>query len=215
MSDTQKLSKEQRRSLERATLAYAKHLGVAAEWLEGRGLDVEHARSKAFGVVVDPIPGHEHLRGRLAIPYLTDAGPVNMNFRCIQDHNCKEISEHAKYKRAKNSPSNLWGVQSVAWADDWIILTEGELDAFTWQQIGIPALAAPGAKAWQPHWAHLLEDFSRVYVIREGDDAGKQFWERVSSQVTNTIMVRLPDGEDSNSLFVSGGAESLIGRIKK
>lgn len=209
-----KLSQERRRSLERATLQYAAHLDDAAGWLEGRGLDLEHARSKAFGVVVDPIPGHEYLAGRLTIPYLTDAGPVNMNFRCIEPHNCKERG-HAKYTKARNSGSNLWGVQSIAHADDWIILTEGELDAFTWQQIGAPALAAPGAESWEDHWSHLLEDFSRVYVIAEGDKAGDSFWDKVSSRVTHTIKVKLPGGEDSNSLYVKGGAEALTSRIKK
>jgi hypothetical protein len=211
-----KLSKEQRRSLERATLRYSEHLDVAAEWLAGRGLDVEAARSKAFGVVIDPIPGHESRRGRLAIPYLTNAGPVNMTFRCLEDHNCKEVTGfHEKYMTQKGVGANLWGVQCVSWADEWIVLTEGELDAFTWQQIGFPALGVSGAEKWKDHWTYLLEDFSRVYVISEGDKAGDGFWDLVSSQVTNTIKVKLPDGEDSNSLFAKHGADALIGRIKK
>lgn len=210
-----KPSKEQRRSLERVTLAAARHLDVAAGWLADRGLDLEHARSSGLGVLTEEIPGFEHLRGRLAIPYLTDAGPVNLNFRCLQDHNCKEESNHSKYMKPKGLGSNLYGVQSVAWADEWIILTEGELDALTWQQIGVPALGAPGAKNFQSHWVNVLEDFSRVYVVSEGDKAGEEFWGLVSSQVTNTVKVKLPDGEDSNSLFVKGGRDALINRIKK
>ncbi len=210
-----KLSREQRRSLERATLAYAEHLDVAAEWLGDRAIDLEHARSNGLGVVTEPIPGHEHLVGRLCIPYLTDAGPVNLNFRCMQSHNCKEQANHSKYVKPKGAASNLYGVRCVSWADEWIILTEGELDALVWQQIGIPALGAPGAKNFQHHWINVLEDFSRVYVISEGDPAGEEFWKLVSSQVSNTIKVQLPEGEDSNSLFVRGGAEALIGRIKK
>lgn len=210
-----RLSREQRQSLERATLRYSEHIDAAKGWLEERGLDVEHVRSRAYGVVTDPIPGHEHFAGRLAIPYLTDAGPINMNFRCMENHKCKEVPNHAKYMKPKGASGNLYGVQSISWADDWIILTEGELDAETWQQIGVPALGAPGAKAWKDHWTNVLEDFARVYVIAEGDQAGEEFWKLVSSQVTNTIKVPLPNGEDSNSLFVKGGADALVSRIKK
>lgn len=195
-------------------LSYSKHLHAAAAWLEGRGLDREYAADRGFGVVVDPIPGHEHLVGRLAIPYLTKAGPVNMTFRCIEDHDCKAHG-HGKYMQSKGLDANLWGVQCVAWADEWIILTEGELDAFTWQQIGWPALGVSGASKWQDYWVNVLEDFSRVYVIAEGDTAGENFWSLVSSKVTNAIKVRLPAGEDSNSLFIKEGAEALTSRIRK
>jgi len=209
------LSKEQRQYLERATLTYATHLDEAAEWLAGRGLDLEHARSKGLGVVRDPIPGHENLTGRLAIPYLTDVGPVNMNFRCIQNHNCKEIPHHAKYMKRKGSPTNLYGVQSASWADDWIVVTEGEIDALVWQQIGVPAIGVPGAENWKDHWNNVFEDFSRVHLAEDGDDAGKDLWIAMSENLTNVIRMKMPDGEDTNSMFQKSGKDYLLSRIKK
>lgn len=213
------LSKEQRQYLERATLQYADNLDDAAGWLEARGLSLEFAASRGLGVVRDPLPGHEGAVGRLAIPYLTDKGPVNMNFRCIEDHNCKEIPRHPKYWKRKGSPTNLYGVQSVAWAEDWIVVTEGEIDAMIWQQIGVPALGIPGAENWKAHWANLLEDFSRVYLAEDGDDAGKDLWIAMSEHIdqSNTLVVRMrmPDGEDSNSMYLKAGKDYLLGRIKK
>ncbi len=214
-----KLSKEQRQYLERAWETYSPHLGVAEGWLAGRGLSLEFAASRGLGVVVNPLPGHERAEGYLAIPYLTKAGPVNFQFRCIQDHNCKEIPGHAKYERRKGSGVNLYGVQSLAWAEDWIVVTEGEIDALTWQQIGVPALAVPGAESWKEHWANLLEDFSRVYLAEDGDNAGKDLWIAMSEHIdqSNTMVVRMrmPDGEDSNSMYLKRGKDYLIGRIKK
>lgn len=209
------LSKEQRRYLERATLTYAENLDDAAVWLAGRGIDLEHARSRGLGVVNDPLPGHENMVGRLAIPYLTDVGPVNLNFRCIQDHNCKEIAHHKKYLKRKGSPTNLYGVQSASWADDWIVVTEGEIDALTWQQIGVPAIGVPGAENWKDHWVNVFEDFSRVYLAEDGDDAGKDLWIAMSENLTNVIRMKMPDGEDSNSMFLKAGADYLLGRIKQ
>lgn len=209
------LSREQRTYLERATLTYAENLGDAEGFLAGRGLDLEFARSKGLGVVRDPLPGHEAMTGRLAIPYLTNKGPVNMNFRCIEDHNCKEVAHHRKYLKRKGSPTNLYGVQSAFWADEWIVVTEGEIDALTWQQIGVPAIGVPGAENWMPHWANLLEDFSRVYLAEDGDDAGKDLWIASSENLSNVIRMRMPDGEDSNSMYLKYGKEYLLGRVKK
>ena len=92
-----KLSKEQRKYLVRAWETYAPHLGEAEGWLAGRGISLEHAERSGLGVVRDALPGHETASGYLAIPYLTDAGPVNFNFRCMQDHDCKTIPNHSKY----------------------------------------------------------------------------------------------------------------------
>lgn len=210
-----RLSKEQRQYLERAWETYSPHLGDAAEWLAGRGVDLEHARSRGLGVVREPIPGHENMVGRLAIPYLTDVGPVNMNFRCIQDHNCKEIPKHSKYMKRKGSSTNLYGVQSADWAEEWIVVTEGEIDALVWHQIGVPAMGVPGAENWQDHWVNVLEDFSRVYLAEDGDDAGKDLWIAMSENLTNVIRMKMPDGEDTNSMFLKEGEGYLLGRIKK
>jgi DNA primase len=209
------LSKEQRRYLEKATLQYAKHLDEAAEWLEVRGLDLEFARSNALGVVRDPLPGHEHLVGRLAIPYLTDVGPVNVSFRCLQDHDCKAQENHSKYMYKKGSGTNLYGVQTASWADEWIVATEGEIDALTWHQIGVPALGISGVKKWEDHWANVFEDFSRVYLAEDGDDAGKWLWDKMSSELNNVIRMKMPNGEDSNSVFVKYGKDRLLGMIRK
>jgi len=34
-----------------------------------------------LGVVVDPLPGHEQFLGRVAIPYVTPSGVVDIRFR--------------------------------------------------------------------------------------------------------------------------------------
>lgn len=209
------LSREQRTFLERATLRYADHLDEAAEWLEGRGLDLEFARSRGLGVVRDPLPGYEHLEGYLAIPYLTNKGPVNMSFRCLKDHNCKEIPHHSKMGKRKGSETRLYGVQAESWAEEWIVLCEGEIDALTYQQIGVPAFGVPGAEVWLPHWDNILMDFSRVYLAMDGDKAAEDLWNNATENLTNVIKMQMPDGEDVNSMFLKEGKDYLLSRIKK
>ncbi len=213
------LSKEQRRFLERATLQYAEHLDDAAEWLEGRGLDLEFARSRGLGVIRNPPAVHGHMNGRLAIPYLTDAGPVGIIARCIQDHKCSEIPNHDKIAKPKGQGNLLYGVQSLSWAEEWTVQVEGEIDALTWQQEGVPAISIPGAKNWKDHWVNILEDFSVIYSVTDGDKAGKELYERLTYEIdlsrTQVIKIEMPDGEDSNSMYVKLGGEYLLGRLKR
>lgn len=210
-----KLSKEQRRLLEETTLRYAERVDEAEEWLASRGIGLEFARSVGLGVVTDPPGQHMHMKGRLSIPYLTDAGPVAIVARCMEDHKCKEVADHSKMAKPNKQPNRLYGVQTASRADDWIVVTEGEIDALTWQQIGVPAIGVPGAEMWKPHWVNVFEDFSRVYLAEDGDDAGRDLWIKMSEELSNAIRMRMPDGEDSNSMFLKEGEAYLLSRIKK
>lgn len=207
------LSAEQRKSLARAQEEYSRNLTLAEEYLAGRAIDLAAASSAGLGVVVDPIPGNEYMRGRLAIPYMTPSGPVNMTFRCMQKHDCKEHS-HQKYMTWEGLDANLYNVSALEKANSSIAIAEGELDALSSSLAGIPCVGISGAEKWKPHWKNVFEDFERIYVWQEGDEAGKRFAKRMSIEV-GAIRVMLPVKEDVNSLWVSTGAEGLRARIRK
>ena len=222
------LSKEQRKFLETTAAQYAENLPAAAEWLEGRGIDLEHAAYEGLGVVTDPPALHEGYRGRLSIPYVTDYGVVNMSFRCLQDHKCKDAVLYErdgkpvhciKYIKTEGAESNLYGVRAFSDAREWIGVCEGELDSLILRQIGIPAVSNPGAKNWKEWWPNVFEDFSRLYVFSDADTAGdgmySLFKSNLSSSGVQVIKVRLPQGEDVNSTYQKYGAESILKRIKK
>lgn len=223
------LSKEQRRFLESTAIQYAEHLDDAAEWLAGRGIELEHARFEGLGVVRNPPAAHETFEGRLAIPYITEFGPVNMTFRCLKDHDCKSTVAYTKkdgtevkcgkYLKSPGMESDLYGVRAFDDARDWIGVCEGELDSLILRQIGIPAVSNPGAKNWNPWWPNVFEDFSRVYVFADADSAGEGMYEmfvdRLARASTTVIKVALPRGEDVNSTYQKYGAEAILKRIKK
>lgn len=224
------LSSERRRFLEKATLRYGEHVEEAEEYLRGRGLPLQVARSNALGVVRDPLPGHEDLEGRLVIPYLTRKGPVNMSFRCMEDHDCKMVARHSKYRFMRGMRTNLYGVMAMEEADEWIAVTEGEIDAITLNMIGIPAVGIPGAEKWEACWGAVFEDFSRVYVYLDGDvtkviekpngdkveiNASRHMWETVSRELDNAIKVQLPDKFDVNRVYTEQGAEPLWAPVRR
>jgi hypothetical protein len=206
------LSIVQRKLLDRATVTYQEHLPEAEAYLLGRGIDLEAARSSGLGVVRDPIPGHEHVVGRLAIPYMTPAGPVNMNFRCMADHKCKDFG-HPKYIMWTGLEVNLYNVGVLHTAGSAIAVAEGEIDALSSTLAGIPCVGISGANKWQEHWNNIFEDFTRIYVWQEGDEAGKKFGDRLVSEV-GAIRVPLPDKEDVNSIWVESGKDALRARIR-
>jgi 5S rRNA maturation endonuclease (ribonuclease M5) len=215
------LSKEQRKSLETTAEQYASHLPEAADWLAGRGIEMANAEYEGLGVVRNPPAVHEQYEGRLSIPYITDFGPVGLSFRCMQDHDCKSFGpdgsyRHGKYLRPKNQETTLYGVRSFDDATDWIAVCEGELDSFILRQIGIPAVAIPGASNWKDHWVNVFEDLSRIYVFADADASGAKLLDKIRDMLSMPVLeVKLPQGEDVNSTFLKYGADSILKRIKK
>lgn len=210
------LSAVQRRSLERALHSYTANVDKALPYLAERGIDKARALSEGLGVVVDPIPGHEHLRGRLCIPYLTAHGPVNMNFRCIQGHDCKDFG-HQKYMMLSGYATNLYHVKSIDAAGEFICLAEGEIDTISANAAGLPTVGVSGAKKWEEWWTDIFMDFTRVYVFEDGDKAGSEFGSSVISMLPNdmtVIRVPMPNKEDVNSMWVKEGSQYLRDRIK-
>lgn len=208
------LSTEQRSFLEEATLSYMEGVGEILPYLERRGIGEALARQSALGLVADPMMGHEGYKGRLAIPYLTQAGPVNMKFRCIQDHNCKEIQGHGKYISSHGLGTNLYGVLSYESAGNFMCITEGEFDKLILEQIGLPSMGVPGASNWKPYWTQVFNDFSRVYIFSDGDKAGQEFAERVMSQLDQAVNIPMPHGMDVTDVFMEYGQEFLTDKIK-
>lgn len=206
------LSAELRKSLEQATLKYMGSLSVAEAYLESRGITLEVAAGFGLGVVAEPMAGHDIFEGRLAIPYLTNSGPVNMKFRCIRYHDCKTVG-CPKYIAWPGLGSNIYGVQAYAQAEDILCVTEGELDALTLNMLGIPAVGIPGADNWKAHWSDVLSDFAIVLVFSDGDKAGQDFAKRLIQEV-HAINIRMPEGEDVNSMYLKEGPQYLRSRVK-
>lgn len=208
-------SKEQLRLLNDTASQYAEHLDEAADWLTGRGIDLEHASYEGLGVVRNPPAVHQLYEGRLSIPYITKYGVVSMAFRCLESHSCKDEG-HGKYLKMAKQEATLYGVRSFVDAVDWIGVTEGELDSLILRQIGIPAVAVPGSTNWQAHWANVFEDLSRIYVFADADTAGEGMYKKLRDMLSlPVIKVRLPKGEDVNSTFLKYGAQAILDRIKK
>jgi len=203
-----RLSASQRQLLEKASATYAGQIHQAKEYLESRGLSLEDAKSVGLGLVNEPVPGHEQFRGRLAIPYITPTGVVDIRFRAVGP-------QEPKYLGLAGAKLRMYNTKALFTAGDAIGVCEGEIDAITLTlKVGIPAIGIPGANAWKPHYRKLLQDFERIYVFADGDQSGQDFARHLAKELFGVVNLAMPEGEDVNSMFLAHGKEYFLEKVK-
>lgn len=201
---------EQRTFFEQAASQYQSDLMAdtnAQGYLGSRGIGPQAAATFRLGVVTHPLLGHERFFGRLAIPYLTPAGVVTFSFRCILPHACKDEG-HGKYLAPEGFERTLYNVLDFRKDSPRLYLVEGEIDALTWSMNGWPTIGIPGVENFKDHHARCLTDYSEIFVLCDGDEAGYRLGTFLAREVRAHV-IRLPRGEDGNSLYVKGGHDAL------
>lgn len=151
-------------------------------------------------MVADPLPGQEQFINRLAIPYITPTGVVDIRFRAMGP-------EEPKYLGMSGTETRLYNVKALQTAGDFLAICEGEIDTITLNyNCGIPAVGVPGVNAWKRHYGRLISDFEHIYVFADGDQPGSDFAKTLSKDYSNVIVMQMPEGEDVNSMFLTTGA---------
>ena len=206
-----RLSNSQRAFLQQATEQYARHIAVAEEYLRSRHISVDEARRFHLGVVKDALPGHETYSGRLAIPYITPSGVVDIRFRTIYNN-----PDESKYMGIPGAKTTMFNAQAVLNAENYICVTEGEMDTVILSvKTNHPAVGIPGANNWKPYYTKILDDFDTVIVLADGDSAGLEFGKKLSRELPNVNLVQMPEGHDVNSIIIQEGVKWLDERIRK
>lgn len=217
-----KPSDVQRNFLMEATSQYHQSLkgSPGDEYLRSRSLVGPEIDKLRLGYVDNPLPGHNMFEGWLSIPYLRwSPGQgwvvIGMRFRCMEDHNHKAAHGGGKYMAHPGSGTHLYNTLSVLKSEDEVFITEGELDAAAASLIGLPAVGVPGADTWTPVFARIFKGYEKVWVLADGDKAGREFSERVKDTLNNVWVVPMPDEHDVNSTIQAFGPEEvyrLVGR---
>lgn len=202
-----KQSLSQKELLAKATTKYAANIHLAEDYLISRGITKEVARMARLGVVAEPEVGHEAFQGRLAIPYITKTGVVDLRFRSLNP------AVEPKYMGMTGAETKMYNVLDIDRAGDWIGVCEGELDTITLSGcVGIPCIGVPGANSWKKHYTRLLADFERIFVFADGDQPGKEFATGLARELPVTV-VQMPDGEDVNSAYVKYGSDYIREKV--
>lgn len=204
-----KPSNSHKEYLQRAVETYNKDLHLAEDYLKGRGLSLEDAAAFWMGVVASPLPGHEAFVGRLAIPYVTPTGVVDLRFRSLRN-------EEPKYLGLPGAETTMFNVSALFSARNYICVCEGELDTIVMStKTPHPTVGIPGAQAWKPHYTRLLDDFETVIVLADGDTAGSSFGQKIARELGGVRVVSMPEDEDVNSTYLKNGADFINERINE
>src|SRR5690606_11193015 len=168
---------------------------------------VADVRKAHLGVVPTDAPGLERYAGWLAIPYISAAGhPVSIRFR---RPDWAGVTDAPKYLGLPDEPSRVYNVRSFVEAGEDLYVAEGEFDAIVLNRVFGHAVGYPGANYWKPHHRRLFEGFRKVYILGDGDDAGRQFTEQVANRLRNGVQVYVPQGHDVSSYLVEHGEDAL------
>lgn len=186
---------------------------LALTYLVKRGLTKETVESFRLGLVEDPLPesGHDFQTGRLSIPYITQTGVVQIRFRAIPYTGIPGDPEPSpKMKSEAGAGSTIFNVRALNSSDPTIYVCEGEFDAMSAVQAGLPAIGIPGANSWQPVYGRLLR-FRRVVILADNDDHGEgmKFAETVQASTRGARIVLMPKDHDVNSFLIENKEEGL------
>jgi DNA primase len=201
------LSVDARNALEVASWAYHAQVDTVASYLAGRGISQETAAQFRLGSVVEPMIGDEHYKGRLAIPFLSPTGIVDIRFRSISQ------DDGPKYLTRPGASSHIYNVAAFQEDTDVIAICEGEIDTMLACQSGVTAVGISGANNWKDWYHRAFLDYRKVLVLCDGDQAGRDLGKRVAQQIDVAVVIHMPDGCDVNDVVLNEGAEGLRKRV--
>lgn len=134
----------------------------ALEWLAGRGLT--HETISAFKIAEQVRDGKTYA----VFPYLRDGELVNVKYR--------NIAEKKDMRQEGGAEPCLFGWHLIDPKARAVAICEGEIDAMSLHQCGVPALsvnAGAGNHQWLENDWERLDRFSEIYVFFDCDEAGE------------------------------------------
>ena len=198
-----RLSKSQKELLEKATESYAQNLQEIVPYLQSRGITEQTAVMFRLGFVREPEMGHEPYVGKLAIPYLTPTGVIDIRFRSLNSDG------GPKYMSRPGATTHIFNINALGNDSDVLAICEGELDTVVATQAGFSAVGLPGANNWKSFYNRVLADWSKVILLCDGDNAGREMAKHLSRELDNVFPVFMPEGQDVNDVYLAEGAEGL------
>lgn len=168
---------------------------ILEDWFASRCLSVDTVN--AFKVVEQP-------RGEatyIVFPYLRGAELINAKYRNIADK--KDMRQEA------GAEPCLFGWDLIDPRQRWVAIAEGEIDAMTLHQMGIPALsvnAGAGNHQWIDNDWERLERFSEILLCFDNDEAGRKGVREVANRlgVERCRVVIFGEAKDANEYLVAG-----------
>jgi hypothetical protein len=105
--------------------------------------------------------GHEPYVGKLAIPYLTPTGVIDIRFRSLNSDG------GPKYMSRPGATTHIYNINALSNDSDVLAICEGELDTVVATQAGFSAVGLPGANNWKSFYNRVLADWSNILQVEK------------------------------------------------
>lgn len=177
---------------------------VAVFLCETRGIQREVV--KRFKIVVGE-------NGSVVFPRHDLKGtPINRSYRTL--------GPEKKVWQDKGCAPCLFGWQALdpkAFNSRTILICEGDIDAMTWTQWGIPALSVPNGSGltWIDYEWDNLAAFDQIYLSCDMDEKGQAILQKIIARLGHhrCLIVRLPHKDANDCLLAGCTAEDAKGWI--
>lgn len=171
----------------------------ALDWLMGRGITLP---------TIDQFKIVEQVRGDkvyAVFPYLRDGEYVNGKYRNVDDK--KDMRQEG------GAEPCLFGWNLIDLRQRRVAICEGEIDAMTLHQIGIPAMSAnagAGNHQWIDSDWERLDRFSEILLCYDADEAGQKGAREVAKRlgIDRCKIVLFGRHKDANEAFQAGMEQS-------
>lgn len=178
---------------------------VVREWLSGRGLT--DATIAAFKI------GEAERNGKTfaIFPYLREGELINAKTR--------DVADKKGMRQETGAEPCLFGWHLIDPKVRAVAITEGEIDAMSLHQMGIPALsvnAGAGNHQWIDNdWARL-DRFSDIYLCYDSDEAGQKGAKEVANRlgIDRCRVVTFPK-KDANEYLMDNASREDFQRCLK
>ena len=171
----------------------AKSAGL--DWLKSRGLT---DKTIADFKIAEQVQGGKTYA---VFPYLRDGVLVNVKYR--------NVAEKKDMRQEGGAEPCLFGWHLIDPKTRTVAICEGEIDAMTLHQCGVPALsvnAGAGNHQWVENDWSRLDRFSEILVFFDNDEAGNKGAQELIHRlgVERCKRVVLPAAKDANEYLMAG-----------
>jgi twinkle protein len=143
----------------------------------------------------------------MAFPTYSEDGKELLNVKYIgidRDENGKKLVH-----QEKGCAPALFGWNAILASAREVIITEGQIDAMTWHQMGYPALSVPdgvASDAWVEFEWDNLERFDTIYLNFDNDKPGQEAVYKVAKRlgVHRCLSIMFTDHKDANDALQAG-----------
>lgn len=183
--------------------------------------EVEEDIIKKTGIFYED--GNSRYLNRMTIPIRNEYGTIISFTGRDLEGNAKSKYMHGvttKFFKKKNVIWNLSKVRNMISEQDRIVVCEGQMDAISITETGIPAVAILGSKISEQQLLTISKLTNNIYMIFDSDRAGEEglisAFKMLSSMDLDSVFysVIIPTGKDPDEYIKTEGVENFIKLIE-